>query len=436
MYRAIPLAPLLLLASLAGAEAQTARSVALVLDASGSMTAKLPEGLTRIDAAKAAVADVVGKLPADVRVSLRAYGHQSATRLKDCRDTALLVPFDAAAANRGAVLDASRKVQAQGYTPITFVLKLAAEDVGREDAASHVVVLVSDGQETCGGDPCATAKALADADAKLAIHTIGLGVDAAARFQLRCIASFARGTYYDAASAGDLNRVLGQAAQQAATVKRTEIAVGQPKPGRIEIKGASQEGHPVFDALAGKRIEPVRPNTGQTVNAIMPTWPLVEVPAGIYNVGFANGLWRGIEVKAGETVVLEPGLLEIRNDDFQGRHRLLDPETGETAAELLIARNRIALIPTRFAVTFGDLVWPDVEIAPGKTTTLNPGVINLRSNKIGQYDVFTADGRHAGKVGTGADRLALPAGAYVVQLPDRKVTVDLHEGEIVGLTVQ
>jgi hypothetical protein len=35
--------------------AETGRSIALVLDASGSMNAQLPEGTTRIDAAKAAV---------------------------------------------------------------------------------------------------------------------------------------------------------------------------------------------------------------------------------------------------------------------------------------------------------------------------------------------------------------------------------------------
>ena len=44
------------------------------------------------------------------------------------------------------------------------------------------VALVSDGKETCPGDPCAVAKALAAADAKLVIHTIGFNVDAAARY--------------------------------------------------------------------------------------------------------------------------------------------------------------------------------------------------------------------------------------------------------------
>jgi Ca-activated chloride channel family protein len=62
------------------APAEATKSIALILDASGSMNAKLPEGRTRIEAAKAAVEEIVGKLPSDVRISLRAYGHQSPKR--------------------------------------------------------------------------------------------------------------------------------------------------------------------------------------------------------------------------------------------------------------------------------------------------------------------------------------------------------------------
>ena len=51
-------------------------------------------------------------------------------------------------------------------------------------------------------------------------------------------------------------------------------------------------------------------------------WQVVELPAGIYNVTFANGLWRGIEVKAGETAVLEPGILEIKNAHHPGPSRI------------------------------------------------------------------------------------------------------------------
>lgn len=39
------------------------------------------------------------------------------------------------------------------------------------------LVLVSDGKETCQGDPCVVAQNLADANVDLVIHTVGLGVN-------------------------------------------------------------------------------------------------------------------------------------------------------------------------------------------------------------------------------------------------------------------
>jgi Ca-activated chloride channel family protein len=213
----------------ASATAETGRSVALVLDASGSMNARLPDGTTRIDAAKAAVADLVGKLPGDTRLALRVYGHQSPTQGKNCQDTALLVGFDSVANNKSAVVAAARGIRAQGYTPITYVLKHAAEDLTKEAAATRVVVLVSDGRETCSADPCATARALAAADAKLIVHTVGLGVDAAARYQLQCIANVARGIHMSADSTADLAAALSRTAEAAPVRKTAETAAGGSK---------------------------------------------------------------------------------------------------------------------------------------------------------------------------------------------------------------
>lgn len=69
-----------------------AASINIVLDASGSMAARLPSGERKIEAAKKAVAEVLAALPdADV-VALRVYGHQSETSRHDCQDTAVVVP--------------------------------------------------------------------------------------------------------------------------------------------------------------------------------------------------------------------------------------------------------------------------------------------------------------------------------------------------------
>src|SRR5215211_6237452 len=55
------------------------RSVLLILDASGSMNAKLPNGETRIAVAQRAIKGVASFIPANAGLSLRIYGAQSPT---------------------------------------------------------------------------------------------------------------------------------------------------------------------------------------------------------------------------------------------------------------------------------------------------------------------------------------------------------------------
>jgi hypothetical protein len=409
------------------AAAETRRSIALVLDASGSMNAKLPEGATRIDAAKAAVGVLVGKLPGDTRLAFRVYGHQSPTRAKNCQDTALLVPFGEAAGNRQAVLAAAGGIRAQGYTPITYVLKLAAQDLAAEEADSRVIVLVSDGRETCAADPCAAAKALADADARLVVHTVGLGVDAAARYQLQCIANVARGLYVGADSASELAAALVRTAEAAPARQTAEIALAGM--GRIRIEGAPPALHDVIDATTGREVG--------KINAGSPSE--IDLPAGLYNVKFQNGLWMGVEVKAGAKTTLRPGLLRIEGRDLWG-NKLLDPETGEVVGRTSAGYDRIALVPTRMLVAFGSShksLWPEtVEIKEGATLTLRAGGLRVRSAKSFTAVVKGSDGQVASEVSSGIPRVALPPGKYTLELESRQIAVELSEGRDVEIKLQ
>lgn len=416
------------------AGAETGPSLALILDASGSMNAKLPDGTARIDAARAAVADLAANLPADTRLALRVYGHQSPTSKKDCEDTALVVPFGPAGENRGAVAKAARAAKAQGYTPITHVLQLAAADIGRETAAeSRLVVLVSDGKETCDGDPCEAARALAAADAKLVVHAIGFGVDEATRRQLQCVAHHARGSYWDAGNRGELQARLAEAAKKPA--EKIPVVVRPAETGNLEIKNPDQNGHDVIDAATGQKAELIRPATGQRVDGIFGMWPSVKVRPGIYHVTFGADVWKSVEVSPGKTTVLEPGVLEIQPAGWRG-HKVLETETGKVLAEIVSVKNRATLVPARVAVTFGDLVWSDVEVKPGMVTTLKPGVIKVGIRGIHEYKVVSAGGVLAGTVRTGAEKLPVPPGAYVVQLDGTKVPVEVKEGQEVEIEAE
>jgi von Willebrand factor type A domain len=402
-------------------QAQEGRSIALILDASGSMNAKLAAGGTRIEAAKAAVAAFVAKLDPNTRISYRVYGHQSPTKAHNCKDTELLVSFGPASANRDAILAKTQSVKAQGYTPITYVIQLAAADIAKEPGA-RTIVLVSDGKETCAGDPCAAAKALAAADTGLVIHTIGFNVDAAARFQLQCIARVARGTYSDATGAADLGARLGAAAAAKpepppvkVTTKQTTIQLN--RPGKLEIKQADLRGHTVTEAESGKEV--ARLNT---------TGRIADLPPGIYNVSFGPTVWRSIEVRPGETTLIDPGILEVHTAWIRG-HKVLDWETEAEIATFSTSMRRISVVPSTFTVTFGNARWENIDVKAGEHKIINPAVIIVKGLDHRGGKVNAADGTFIANVTTSAALLPVPPGKYLLELPGQNVPLDLAEGQ-------
>ena len=398
--------------------AQDTRSIALILDASGSMNAKLATGGTRMEAAKAAVVAFLGKLDPNVRIAYRVYGHQSPTKARDCKDTDLLVGFGTVAANRDAILARTASVKAQGYTPITYVLQLAAADIAKEPG-SRTIVLVSDGKETCAGDPCAAARALAVADARLVIHTIGFNVDAAARFELQCIARVARGTYSDATGAGDLGARLGEvaAAKEPPQVSTTKTTIQLARTGKLEIKQADLRGHTVTEAESGKQV--ARLNI---------TGRIADLPPGLYNVTFGPTVWRSIEVRPGETTLIDPGVLEVRTAWIRG-HKVLDWETEAEIASFTTAMRRISVVPSTFTVTFGNARWENIDVKAGEHKIINPAVIAVKGLDHRGGKLNMEDGTLVATVTTSAAQLPVPPGQYVLELPGQKLPLDLKEGQ-------
>ncbi len=416
----------MLLSICTAAQAQESRSIALILDASGSMNAKLAGGGTRIEAAKAAVAQFLAKLDPGVRIAYRVYGHQSPTKDKNCRDTELMVGFGAAGANRDAILAKTQVVRAQGYTPITYVIQLAAADVGKEPG-TRAIVLVSDGRETCEGDPCAAAKALAAVDAKLVIHTIGFNVDTAARYQLQCIARVGRGTYSDASGAADLGAKLGEVATAkpppAPPQTKTTITITKPKPGRLQIKNPDFIGHKVTEAESGKQV------------GFFSNMTFMELPAGIYAVAFGPTQWRSVEIRAGETTVLEPGMIEVRNASSAG-HKVLDWETEVEVAQVSSSVPRRTVIPSTFTVVFGNARWEKIEIRAGEHRVLNPAVIVVNGASGAGHRVIAEDGTVVASISSFAHILPVPPGKYTIEVGGQKVPLDLVEGQRMEINVK
>ena len=231
MRKSLVLLPLALMAGSVWMSAESAR-IEIVLDVSGSMRSSLGSQV-KIDAAKSAIRQTVAGLPDGSVVALRYYGHRVAQERKDesCRDTELVVQFQPL--DKARFLGALDKAVPRGQTPIAYSLQQAAQDFGAPSDEERALILVSDGIETCGGDPLATVRDLTAKGFKVKVHTIGFDVDAAARAQLEAISSATGGEYFDARSASALADTLGKLTQRALLIKR-ESAFGE------EIRGGAK----------------------------------------------------------------------------------------------------------------------------------------------------------------------------------------------------
>jgi von Willebrand factor type A domain len=403
------------------------RSVLLILDASGSMNAKLPNGETRMAVAQRAIKGVAGFIPAQAQLSLRMYGAQSAAGRKNCEDTHLAVPFGPANAASGPITAAVDGAKAQGYTPIAYSLGQAANDFPAA-AKERVIVLVSDGKETCQGDPVIAARALAAKN--ITVHTIGFVVDTAARGQLQAIARATGGTYFDAPVGPELPDTLKKALN--ACAQRVVTLPAKPQPGKLRTTSAVYS-HDIINA-----------ETGQKVSYFDRTRFQVDLPAGIYEVKFGPGSWKGIEVRSGETTTIEPGELRIQHGrDFMLVHAsVVDSETGEKHGAFDPTGSRATLMPGVYDVQFTKAIWRFVKVDGGKPTVLRPAAVILAEGLKWQKAarVTTQDGTEVYRFPWASMGwrmyVALPPGDYIVEIDDNKFPFAATEGEVFEIKPQ
>lgn len=191
---------------------QDGGSLILVLDGSGSMKESAGGGRTRMEAAKDGLNGVIDDLPQDSKVGLRVYGSTISDGEGSCQDSELLAPVDDF--DEDALRSGVEQLKPLGNTPIAYSLEQAYDDLPSEGPRS--IVLVSDGEENCGGDPCKVARELKDKGADFYVDVVGLQLNGKSRNQMTCIASAGGGTYYDVKDLEQLTSTLTRTSVRAA----------------------------------------------------------------------------------------------------------------------------------------------------------------------------------------------------------------------------
>ncbi len=162
--------------------------ILFVFDASKSMNSK-HGNLSRMDGAKDLFFRFIDSLSRDktMQFALRMYGHTVKYPPGDCRDSKLVVPFSAG--NKELIKQKVREARPTGITPIEHSLTEAANDFN-DNKTNNIVILITDGIEECGGDPCKSRQKLMTKGIIFKPFIIGIGLSPEQIKTFECVGTF------------------------------------------------------------------------------------------------------------------------------------------------------------------------------------------------------------------------------------------------------
>lgn len=297
------------------------KNLLFILDASGSMWQKAG-GEYKIVAARKVMKGLLEDLPSSTKVGLIAYGHR---RKSDCADIETIVPITNL--DKVSISEKIDGLDPKGETPIASAVKLAFETTSLEDETT--IIVISDGIETCGGDPCTNVNEAKKMGKKFVMHVIGLDLEKEDVSQLECAAQAGGGLYLSANNANELANALKQ------TAKTQEIP-----PGRISVKALlngelEDVGVRVFKAGTKESVA-----FGRTYRSPQTNPRILPVPQGNYDIVIEAIALKGKNEQRFENVEVTADKVVEKIVDFtQGELSIKTTRNGELSDATITVYN-------------------------------------------------------------------------------------------------
>lgn len=183
--------------------------IEIILDASGSMMEPLAD-TTRFETARTALQTITDNvLPDETPLAVRAFGNIEGNYA--CR-TDLMIPYQPLDRESMNAFLAEVAPQVNANTPIADSLARVPFDLADAGDRDRIIILLTDGEETCGGDPAAQIQKLRDAGVEVQVNIVGLAVaDDALKTEFERWAAIGGGQYFDVSEPGHLIEVLREA---------------------------------------------------------------------------------------------------------------------------------------------------------------------------------------------------------------------------------
>ncbi|WCL51284.1 vWA domain-containing protein [Leptospira sp. GIMC2001] len=203
-----------------------------ILDASGSMNDRM-NGSSRMKIAIEQMERFIKNLPSDTEAGLVAYGN----RIPGCDSARLYSPL-----KRGGARDIVAKLPLffpAGSTPIARTLELVSKHLLTGHPNTEIV-LISDGVESCDGDPAKEIQKIRLTNPNVKVHVLGLDVLPNEERDLHYLAGVGDGKYFPIKSKQSMENAL------------TSIWTREP------IKEVNDPNLPIFPDPSAPKKEPYR----------------------------------------------------------------------------------------------------------------------------------------------------------------------------------
>ena len=199
------------MAATKGSDGPALTRVAIAIDGSGSMAGRVGSR-TKLELARVSTQSFIDGLPRGVPASLAVFGQQGnnsdAGKAKSCAGVDLLAPMSA---DRARLRTALAGVRAVGWTPLAAGLTAARNQLGPSSVpGEQVIYVVSDGIETCGGDPVAVAREINQGSTRAVVNIIGFGLPKDEAAALQAVAGAGGGRFVNVTDDNGFERELAE----------------------------------------------------------------------------------------------------------------------------------------------------------------------------------------------------------------------------------
>jgi Ca-activated chloride channel family protein len=363
--------------------------ILFLFDASQSMYGRW-ESDTKFEIAKrilTEITDSLQKVP-NVETALHVYGHTKRFPPQDCDDNRLEVPF--AKTNARKIREKLETIRPSGTTPIARSLEACSNDFP-DLSSRNIIILITDGIEECGGDPCAVSRELQKKGIFLKPFVIGLNLSAELQKQFECV-----GTFFDAATESTFNTIMNVVITQA--LNNTTLQVNL-----LDDNGVASETNvsmTFYDLFSGA----IKYNFVHTMHAKGGPDTLVVDPLSKYRVvvhtvppsiidtvALVAGKHThvGVEAGQGDLFLKYEGFPDYRNVKcilrINGDMATLNVQDFNTTRRYRTGKYDLEIL------TLPRLYIPNVSVSQSKTTTIqipSPGIANVSASSPGFGAVF------------------------------------------------